>query len=118
MSSKRGSIHATNTDGANKLSYSERSFQTGPTCTSKNKDAFKQISLYRISLALTWRSNPNARGGFDVHACCCFIPNLLNQGYSGSFTKHVGSSRQAHLFVQNCSSDSDVNVVCEMDSAR
>jgi hypothetical protein len=42
----------------------------------------------------------------------------LNQRYSGSFTKHVGSSRQAHLFVQNCSSDSDVNVVCEMDSAR
>jgi hypothetical protein len=93
-------------------------FKQVPLCTSYNKDAFKQISLYRISLALTWRSTPNARGGFDVDACCCFIPNLLNQRYSGGFTKHVGSSRQAHLFVHNCSSDSDLNVVCEVDSAR
>jgi hypothetical protein len=70
------------------------------------------------SLALTWKSNPNARGGFDVHACCCLIPNLLHQRYSGGSTKHVGSSSQEHPIVQNCSSDSDLNVVCEVDSAR
>jgi hypothetical protein len=95
------------------------------------KEVFRQVPLADLptkmhsnrftstqSLALTRRSNPNARGGFDVHACCCIIPNLLHQRYSGGSTKQVGSSRQAHLIVQNCSSDSDLNVVCEVDSAR